>query len=124
MVKGEEMWVRIKSRDEFQEDGLWYKEYNRPPRWNDEGLMNYLYGEVVEVEKYANDDEKYRLTDDIRWVIYKDFIAEIIEKDETMTLQERIEKLEEELSKLKAECNKMNALKNMRLSMKQEKHIL
>jgi len=100
------MKVRIKTEEEFKDEGLWDKEYNYPLYWNYQGEMDYLFGKTVEVEQIKG-SRRYRLKDGSDWVIYKRFIAEIIEeKENQMTTQDKIKQLEKELAELKAECNK------------------
>ena len=74
------MKVRIKTKREFKEDGLWDEEYNCPELWNYQGEMDYLFGKTVEVEQIKGSG-RYRLKDDSDWVVYQEFIAEIIEKE-------------------------------------------
>jgi hypothetical protein len=73
------MKVKIKTKKQFKEDGLWDKELNHPPLWNHQGKMDYLFGQTVEVEK-NKECSGYSLTDGIGWTIYNEYIAEIIEE--------------------------------------------
>jgi hypothetical protein len=99
--------IRIKTKEEFKRDNLWDYDNNCPNMWNRQGKMDYLFGATIEVMKISERIKRYKLTDNSKWIIYEEFIAEFIEDDNVISnLFDEISKKENEVYKAKSAFKK------------------
>ena len=100
---------RIKTKEEFQADGLWEYAYDAPERWNQEGQMNEFLGQPIDDKHNTSIDAGNEFKGPNGWTFKAYDCTLNIEKE--IPLEEILEQIKENNSLITK--NKMrNTVKN------------